>query len=155
MRNDVLKVLLAEDDFYVREYIKNIINCKKNEFCIVYEAEDGELAYKYLEKNSVDIIITDIEMPIMSGLEMLQRLKDEGYDIKTVIISAYEEFNYAKKALELNVCEYILKPLNKEQVLETLGKVKDTILKERTLNKQLSKINPLLREKFMRSKLQY
>ncbi len=147
---EALKILLAEDDFYVREYIKSIINAKKQEFCIVYEAEDGESAYNYLRENSVDIIITDIEMPIMSGLEILQRLKHEGRSEKSIIISAYEEFDYAKKALELDVCEYILKPLSQEQVLENLQKVRDSILKERMLKDQLSKINPLLKEKFIR-----
>ena len=149
MSKGTLKILLAEDDFYVREYIKSIINTKADEFSIVYEAGDGESAYDFLRENHVDIVITDIEMPIMSGLEILQRLKDEERSERSIIISAYEEFDYAKKALELGVYEYILKPLNRDQVLENLQKVKNSIEKEEMLKDRLSRINPLLKEKFI------
>lgn len=150
MSRDALKILLAEDDFYVREYIKSIINTKEDEFSIVHEVGDGESAYNFLRQNHVDIVITDIEMPIMSGLEVLQKLKSEKRNERSIIISAYEEFDYAKQALELGVCEYILKPLSKDQVLENLQKVKESIEKEEMLKEQLSKINPLLKEKFIR-----
>jgi two-component system response regulator YesN len=92
----VLKVFLVEDEIVVRQGIKNKVNWAEHDFEFIGEASDGELAYPMIQNLKPDILITDIKMPFMDGLELRRRVKQEMPGIKIVILSGYDEIQYAK-----------------------------------------------------------
>lgn len=124
------KVFLVEDEIVVREGIKNNIDWEKEGFCFVGEASDGELAYPMIRNLEPDILITDIKMPFMDGLELSQMVKREYPNIKIIILSGYNEFDYAKQAIHLGVTDYLLKPISSIKLMDAICKVRDIIKKE-------------------------
>ena len=126
----MVKVFLAEDEFLIRNGIKNSIEWEKEGYRFVGEASDGELALPMVLKEKPDILITDIRMPFMSGLELSSLVKKELPDIKIVILSGYDEFEYAKDAIHIGVARYLLKPVSSAKLLETLGEIARQILQE-------------------------
>ena len=105
-----IKVFLVEDEMVIRRGIKNSIDWEKEGYIFCGEASDGELAYPMIIKEKPDILITDIRMPFMDGLELCKLVKKELPNIKILILSGYDEFDYAKEAIRLGVTEYLLKP---------------------------------------------
>lgn len=99
----MLKVFLVEDEIIMRKGIKNNIDWEKEGFQFIGEASDGELAYPMIKKMQPDILITDIKMPFMDGLELSSIVKKEIPEIKIIILSGYNEFEYAKKAIGIGV----------------------------------------------------
>lgn len=104
-----IKVFLVEDEMVIRRGIKNSIDWEKEGYIFCGEASDGELAYPMIIKEKPDILITDIRMPFMDGLELCKLVKKELPNIKILILSGYDEFDYAKEAIRLGVTEYLLK----------------------------------------------
>lgn len=127
----MLKIFLVEDEVVVREGIRNTLNWEENDFQFCGEASDGELAYPLIQKYKPDIVITDIRMPFMDGLELSRLIKKEMPWIKIIILSGYGEFEYAKEAINIGVTEYLLKPINGTELMNSLLKVKEKILKEK------------------------
>ena len=101
----MIKVFLAEDEIVIRNGIKNSIEWEKEGYQFVGEAGDGELAYPMILKTKPDILITDIRMPFMDGLELSRLVRQDLPDIKILILSGYDEFDYAKEAIKLRVAE--------------------------------------------------
>ncbi|MFG6348994.1 MAG: response regulator, partial [Lachnospiraceae bacterium] len=126
----MVKVFLAEDEFLIRNGIKNSIEWEKEGYRFVGEASDGELALPMVLKEKPDILITDIRMPFMSGLGLSSLVKKELPGIKIVILSGYDEFEYAKDAIHIGVARYLLKPVSSAKLLETLGEIARQILQE-------------------------
>ena len=116
----MIKVFLVEDEYAIREGIKKSVDWEKNGFELVGEAGDGEMAFPKILKTKPDILITDIRMPFMDGLELATLVKKELPDIKIVVLSGYDDFNYAKQAISIGVEEYILKPVSGENLLKLL-----------------------------------
>lgn len=127
----MLKVFLVEDEIVMREGIKKNIDWEKEGFSFAGEASDGELAFPMIQKIRPDILITDIRMPFMDGLELSRLVKKELPQIKIIILSGYDEFEYAKEAINIGVTEYLLKPMSGAQLLEAVHKVAETILAEK------------------------
>lgn len=127
-----LKIYLAEDEFIVREGIKKIINWDEEGFDFCGEAADGELAYQGILEHRPDILITDIKMPFMNGLELSRLVRKELPKTKIIIISGHEEFKYAHEALQIGVTEYLLKPINSGMLLKVVKKVASQIEDEST-----------------------
>ena len=127
----MIKVFLAEDEVIIRNGIKNNIAWEKEGFAFVGEASDGELAWPLIKKTRPDILITDIRMPFMNGLELAELVKKELPDTKIVILSGFGEFDYAKKAITLGVTDYLLKPITSEQLMTAVKKVADVIREDR------------------------
>jgi len=123
----MLKVLIAEDEVLIREGLKTQINWNAYGFEVDGVACDGKDALKIMEKVKPDLVITDIRMPFMDGIELIERTKMIYPNAFFVIISGYEDFEYAKKAIQLGVTEYILKPIIPEEIHETLDKVNKCI----------------------------
>lgn len=127
----MISVMIVDDEPFIREGLKVVINWEEQGFHIVAEASNGKEALAILEEKEVDLIITDIRMPIYDGLELIELAKaKEDRRTKYVILSGYSDFDYAKKALSQNVSDYILKPIQKDELISTLKKVKEEILKE-------------------------
>jgi len=126
-----IKIFLVEDEIVIRNGIKNSIEWEKEGYRFVGEASDGELAYPMILKERPDILITDIRMPFMDGLELSRLVKQELPDIRILILSGYDEFDYAKEAIRLGVTEYLLKPVSASKLLESLKGVSALIRQEK------------------------
>ena len=126
-----IKVFLVEDEMVIRRGIKNSIDWEKEGYIFCGEASDGELAYPMIIKEKPDILITDIRMPFMDGLELCKLVKEELPNIKILILSGYDEFDYAKEAIRLGVTEYPLKPISSGKLLEALNGVSESIRREK------------------------
>lgn len=126
-----IKVFLVEDEMVIRRGIKNSIDWEKEGYIFCGEASDGELAYPMIIKEKTDILITDIRMPFMDGLELCKLVKKELPNIKILILSGYDEFDYAKEAIRLGVTEYLLKPISSGKLLEALNGVSESIRREK------------------------
>lgn len=135
----MIKVFLVEDEYAIREGIKRSIHWERDGFELVGEAGDGEVALPKIIKSKPDILITDIRMPFMDGLELSRLVKSEMPDIKIIVLSGYDDFNYAKQAISIGVEEYILKPVSEETLMEELKKVAEIISKEKQENEAREK----------------
>ena len=138
----MIKVFLCEDEFVVREGIKKNIDWAGNGYEFVGEASDGELALPLIRKLEPDIVITDIKMPFMDGLELARIIRKELPFVEIVILSGYEEFDYAKQAISIGVAEYLTKPISGDDLLGELDSLRDKIVKskeERELKEKFKK----------------
>lgn len=121
------KVMLVEDEEFILHGIKNIIDWEALGLEIVHMAQNGKKALEMWEKEPVDIIITDLEMPEMGGLELLRMIRSKDTHTRFIILTGYDEFEYAREAIRLEVENYILKPINEdaleEQLKETIEKL--------------------------------
>ncbi len=114
----MLKIFLVEDEFVVREGIKNNIDWQTHGYDFCGEASDGELALPMIQKLRQDIVITDIRMPFMDGLVLSRLIKKEMPWIEIIILTGYEEFEYAKEGIKLGIARYLTKPISGEELLK-------------------------------------
>ena len=138
----MLKVFLAEDEFIIREGIKNNIDWQAYGYEFCGEASDGELAFPLIQKTRPDILITDIKMPFIDGLALSRLVKKELPETEIIILSGYEEFDYAKEAIQIGVARYLLKPINGETLLQEIDSVAEIILgkqKEKEIREKYQK----------------
>ena len=103
------KVMIADDENYMLEAMENLIDWKKMKCQLVYKAKNGQIVLEQIKKNPPDIIITDIKMPLVSGIEVAKYVYENKLPIKVIILSAYAEFQYAQEAIKYDVCGYIIK----------------------------------------------
>ncbi|WP_337540698.1 response regulator [Suilimivivens sp.] len=139
---NMLKVFLAEDEFIIREGIKNNIDWQAHGYEFCGEASDGELAFPLIQKTRPDILITDIKMPFVDGLALSRLVKKELPETEIIILSGYEEFDYAKEAIQIGVARYLLKPVNGETLLQEIDSVAEIILdkqKEKEIREKYQK----------------
>ena len=148
----MLKVFLVEDEVVMRNGIKNNIPWEQEGFEFAGEASDGELAYPLIKKEKPDILITDIRMPFMDGLELSRLVKKELPQIKIIILSGYNEFDYAKKAINIGVTDYLLKPISSAKLLEAVKKVADMIEKEQDNARLIKRYEKEMEENILQEK---
>ena len=134
----ILKILIADDDFWVREGLKSTINWNELGFELVGEAEDGDKAYELYTKHSPDIVITDIRMKHTNGLDLIERIHEENSETEFVIMSGYSQFDYAKRAYENGSAAYLLKPINNNELIEILLDIKNKATEKSQLDKRLN-----------------
>lgn len=125
------KVFLVEDEIVIREGIKNKIHWEEEGFKIVGDESDGELAYPMIIREEPDILITDIKMPFMDGLELSKLLKKDMPNLKIIIVSGYSDFGYAQQAIDIGVSEYLLKPVTSTKLMAAVKNAAAAIEKER------------------------
>lgn len=128
----MLKIFLAEDEVIVRETIKRMIPWEELGFELVGEAADGEMALPLLIRQKPDLLITDIKMPFMDGVTLAKLAKKELPELKIVILSGYDDFNYAKQAINIGVEDYLLKPITKNALIERLSEIRSRYEHEKT-----------------------
>lgn len=124
----MIKVLIADDEPRIRRGIKNIINWEEEGFEIIGEAEDGEEALCIAKENKPDILLLDICMPFLNGIQLIEELNNILYKPIVIIISGHDEFNYAQAALRLKVFDYILKPIDKENLKSLIFKAREEVI---------------------------
>ena len=137
----MLKIFLAEDEVIVRETIKRMIPWEDLGFELVGEAADGEMALPLLIRQQPDLLIIDIKMPFMDGLTLAKLTKKEIPGLKVVILSGYDDFNYAKQAINIGVEDYLLKPITKNALIERLTEIRGKYEHERTQKEYYEKFH--------------
>lgn len=147
------KILLIDDEITIVEGLKKLVPWDEIECKIIGVAEDGEEGLALVNKLRPDIIISDIRMPKLSGLEMIRKIKEKKQDIKYIILTGYREFEYAQEAVNLGVIRFLLKPTSlediKNAVLEAINILDDERAKVKdikNLRKQLNKFNAIVNE---------
>ncbi|MDO5403690.1 MAG: response regulator, partial [Eubacteriales bacterium] len=133
----MISIVVADDEENVRDIVANFINKSNKGFEVVGRAENGKSALKLVEQLRPDVLISDICMPVMDGLELIGEIKERDIDVKTVIISGYNEFSYARKAISLGVEEYLLKPFTPVELMDILERVRADIEKQSILEKNM------------------
>lgn len=128
----MLKVFLVEDEATIRETLRDTVPWNSCGYIFAGEASDGEVALPLITKIRPDVLITDIKMPFMDGLSLASMVRQEFPEIKIVIISGYDDFDYAKKAIELGVSEYLLKPVTKSNLVKVLDELRVKIEEEKS-----------------------
>ena len=136
-------VFAVDDEPIVLEGIRSKIDWEGSGFTFAGEATDGEIALSMIHEIKPDILITDIKMPFMDGLQLAEAIKKTQPWIKIIILSGHDEFDYAKKAISIGIEDYLLKPFTPDELLTSLNKTASQIDKER---KQLSDISRLREE---------
>ena len=127
---DLFKVFICEDESIVREGLRDMIPWEKYGFEFVGDAPDGEMALPMIRKLKPDVLITDITMPFMDGLSLSKTVTKELPNIKIIVISGYSDFEYARKAIEIGVEQYLLKPVTKTDMINALEGVRKKITEE-------------------------
>lgn len=126
----LIKVMLVDDEAIVRDGLRNCIDWEANGFSVEVLEENGARALAYMEKNPVDLVVTDIKMPVLSGLELIRQSKEADFPAKFLILSGYDDFAYAQKALRYGADDYILKPIKEEELLNALIRIRDRYFPE-------------------------
>lgn len=130
----MIKVLIVEDEDFIRKGLIGTFDWISCECIIVGEAENGIEGLKKIEELRPEVVITDIKMPKMSGIDMIKKAR-EICDFETLILSSYNDFDYAKQAIDLRVVDYILKPIDDEYLKNSLIKVKKILDEKQLFNK--------------------
>lgn len=125
-----MKIVIVEDEIRIREGIAKLLHKLGDEYEVVAEAGDGEEGLKVCVSEKPDVVITDIRMPKMDGIDMLTELYEQGVKSKAIVVSAYSEFEYARGAMKLGVTEYLLKPISLMDFSNALNNVKVQIQEE-------------------------
>lgn len=121
----MFRVVIADDEETIRNGLKRLIESYELDLSVIATAQDGEEAIEVIKKYHPEIILMDINMPFMNGLEIIEKVRETDRDAKIIIISGYSQFEYAQKALELGVFSYILKPINYRDFKNILLKAMD------------------------------
>ena len=143
---EMLKTFLVEDEVVIREMIKKMIPWEQYGFELAGEAADGEMALPLILKSKPDLLITDIKMPFMDGLTLCRLVKKELPDIRIVILSGYDDFNYAKQAISIGVEDYLLKPITKNAFIERLEEIHNRYEHEKTQREYYEKFRLEMQE---------
>lgn len=138
----MIKVFLVEDEFVVRQGIKNNIDWAGHGYEFCGDASDGEMAYPMIKAAKPDIVITDIKMPFMDGIELSRLIKEELPNTEIIILSGYEEFEYAKESIKIGVAQYLTKPISGDDLLKELDILSAKILEKQSV-KSISELMSL------------
>ncbi len=144
---DLYRIILVDDEEEVRKSIIKKIDWKDAGFQVVGDAENGQEAMEVVEALEPDVVLTDVRMPYMDGLTLAEWVRQNYPSIKIIIFSGFDDFEYAKQAIRLNVIEYILKPVNVEELTAILKKIKNSLDEEIAQKRNID----LLREKYLKS----
>ena len=118
-----MKVLIADDEINIILLIKSLIDRQKTDVEIAGEAGDGITALEMVRQLKPDVVITDIRMPGMNGMDLIRHVREEQIPVEFVIISGYSEFEYARSAIQYGVSDYLLKPIKKDELNDVLAKL--------------------------------
>lgn len=138
-----LKMVIVDDEILTLQLLQNIIDWESLNISIVGMAQNGCDAQQIIEETSPQIIITDIRMPKMDGIDLIKWVKDYDSKIKVIILSAYGEFEYAQKALANGVVEYLLKPIDEEKLYQLVNRLKHEIEEDIYIQKEFTNMKKI------------
>lgn len=137
--------MIVDDEPYIRQGLRILINWEQYGFTVCGEAANGREALELLETTDFDLVITDIKMPVMSGLELIEQTWERvSRKIGFIILSGFYEFEYARKAIKYSVIDYVLKPVQKEELIRALENYKDQHFKQIAERKKQEDTNKIL-----------
>ena len=148
----MLTILVVDDEYLVRTGIRETIHWESYNLQIIGEASNGVEGLAAAQSLHPDIIITDIRMPQMDGIEFMAKLREEGLDSKVVVLSGYDEFDYAQSALNYGASAYLLKPIDNQQLIETIQKVSRLIHEEKEVKQHYAELKlelPAIQKQFL------
>ncbi|ROR30452.1 AraC family two component transcriptional regulator [Mobilisporobacter senegalensis] len=131
------RLMVVEDEDMIRKGIVNSIPWQSLGFTVVAESANGKDALEQLEKNPVDVLLTDIKMPIMGGTELSKKTRQLYPDIEIIILSGFAEFEYARQAIGFRAFDYLLKPTNKKKLLDTFAELKESMDQKREMREEV------------------
>ena len=151
-----MKVLLADDEYLIREGLRDNVPWAAHGMEVIATAEDGEQALELARQYRPDLLITDICMPFMDGLELVENVLREQADICVILLTCYDEFEYARQAMRYNVMEYLLKPASNEELYVAVGRALQKLKEElkqaaekEAIQAQWERSRPLLKERLL------
>jgi two-component system response regulator YesN len=151
------KVLLVDDEKLSRDSIAALVNWGEHDLQLIGAAKNGFEALDWVDKEMPDIVITDIKMPVMNGLELIGKIKEKRNDTVFVVLSGYDEYDYMSEAMRFGIKHYLLKPCNELQIIDVLNDIKQEIAsmsREREfftrLNSNFNRVLPHVKEQFLR-----
>ena len=128
MENKKLRVLVADDEYWIRENMRTIIDWEALGLELLPMASDGEDALAKMQENPADIVITDINMPYLSGVELMEQMCLKWPNTAILVLSGYSDFEYVHKALLLGALDYVLKPINRSKLMEAISRATEHVL---------------------------
>jgi len=142
----MLKVLIVDDEPFIREGLKCMVSWEGYGMEIKGLMSNGEEALQFIQKQMVDLIITDIKMPQMDGLRLMEKCKEYNYDILYIILSGYTDFEFVKKAAHLGIENYLVKPIDEAELNQTLQQVAEKLNQKFFRSKMIQEGADILRE---------
>lgn len=122
-----MKALIVDDDVFVRKFIREMIPWASLGFDQLLEADNGAVALDVAMREKPDLVISDVKMPVLNGLELSQRLRHTMVDTYIILLSEYSDFEYVQKAINCGVQDYVLKPFTKECIAQIIGKIRQIV----------------------------
>lgn len=154
------KLILVDDEEDVREGVSQEIDWHRHGFEVIAKAENGKEAAELIERLRPDVVVTDIKMPFMDGLQLAEVVRKQFPATRIIILTGFDEFEYAQKAVKLNIDEYVLKPFSARELIDALAKVKMRMDEEAAHRENIQLLResyrqslPVLREVFLSSLL--
>ena len=124
------KLLIVDDEYEIRVGLANYFPWDSVGFVVIGTCENGQQALDFLSQNIPQVILCDVEMPTMNGLELARILRQEHPEIKLVFLSAHQNFTYARKAMQYQALDYILKPTRFQEITEVFQRLREELDKE-------------------------
>lgn len=140
------RIVLADDEALIREGVSENVPWERLGYEFAGSFENGLETLEYIRENPVDVVITDICMPYMDGIKLAEALYSESPDTKVIILSGYDEFDYAKKAIRFHVYEYLLKPITASELSEVLTRLRQHLDEEEARRRQINKLQATWRK---------
>ncbi|MDV4149329.1 response regulator [Clostridium sp. AL.422] len=125
------KIIIVDDEYLIRNLIRNCIDWESLDIEIIGEASNAHECLSLIEKSKPDIILTDINMPLTNGLDMSKHLLEKYPEVKVIVITGYNEFEYAKRSIRLGISDFLLKPIDDDELKEVVLRLKEKIEKEK------------------------
>ena len=147
MGKKMYKLLIADDEYWTREKIRSMIAWEEYQIAFMPPAQDGEKVLQILEADRPDILITDINMPFLNGVELVKRVKDQYPEIVILVLSGYDDFAYVKETLMAGAINYLLKPVTKIDLIRALSKALELISEKEENERQTLKAASLLQDR--------
>lgn len=132
MENPLINVLIVDDEKIVREGIKHLIDWNNLGFCICGEAANGEEALSMIKLYDPGLVLLDIRMPKLYGTDLIAKVREDGFEGDFIILSGYTDFSYAQTALHYGASFYLTKPIDENELINSVLAVKEKISKKRT-----------------------
>ncbi|MRY42811.1 response regulator, partial [Parabacteroides distasonis] len=139
----MISVLVTEDELPILRSTSKLIEKCNSCFYVKYRATNGQEALEIIKQNNIDLLVLDIHMPVMNGIDLLKIMQKEEIKIPTVVLSGYQDFQYVRQAMLLGAMDYLLKPLKISDLNNILFKAEGIILYNNCINKKISKKNSI------------
>jgi two-component system response regulator YesN len=144
-----LKILIADDDRTIREGLATILEQANRNYEINFEAGDGMTALNIVNEWQPDVLITDMKMPIMNGLQLIEHIREQGLQVRVIGISGFDDYHYVRESMRSGAVDYLLKPIEKNELLQHLLRIEENLEQQKETLQKTQKYKKLLNESEM------